>query len=76
MLKDKTHLFSWKDLTIQVQISHPHPFKVQILHLWAWRTVKCMWAASGGGGGGGEGGVDKASNGLVHNLDPIQTCIG
>ena len=28
------------------------------------------------GGGGGEGGVDKASNGLVHNLDPIQTCIG
>ena len=29
-----------------------------------------------GGGGGGEGGVDKASNGLLHNLDPIQTCIG
>ena len=51
MLKDKTHLFSWKDLTIQVQISHPHPFKVQILHLWAWRTVKCLWVASGGVGG-------------------------
>ena len=77
MLKDKTHLFSWKDLTIQVQISHPHPFKVQILHLWGMEDsqmhVGCLrW----GGGEGVRGGVDKASNGLVHNLDPIQTCIG
>ena len=51
MLKDKTRVLRWRDLTGPDIYCPPHPDKVQVPHLLERTTVKCPSVDVGGGGG-------------------------